>query len=140
MFFIVETLKAFGLQSFRFLKELGHRRHRVSGDICSYMYIYLIWSLAVEVQKGNAASVLGSLLLTIVYHSSLFLFCLFVCLFYLALSVLLSSLALFSLPFCQLNLLSYPNLPCLADTVLESTYSKYSNFIGWLHGSNFCRE
>lgn len=65
---------------------------------------------------------------------------LFVCLFYLALSVLLSSLALFSLPFCQLNLLSYPNLPCLADTVLESTYSKYSNFIGWLHGSNFCRE
>ena len=55
------------MSSLNFLKDLGRRVRRVTGD--SLSYIYLLRRLAVAVQRGNAASVVGTMSL-----SSLFKF------------------------------------------------------------------
>ena len=55
----VESSGVFGPQTLEFLKELGHRLSRVTGEEKSY--IYLLQRLSVAVQRGNAASVLGTL-------------------------------------------------------------------------------
>ena len=55
----VETMGAFGQQSLSFVKDLGHRLKFATDDPNSLQY--LIQRLSVAVQRGNAASVLGSL-------------------------------------------------------------------------------
>ena len=55
----IETLGVIGSSSLNFLKDLGRRVRRVTEDPLSY--IYLLRRLAVAVQRGNAASVLGTL-------------------------------------------------------------------------------
>ena len=53
----IETLGVIGSSSLNFLKDLGRRVHRVTGD--PLLYIYLLRRLAVAVQRGNAVSVVG---------------------------------------------------------------------------------
>ena len=48
----------FGPRTTEFLKELGHRLRRVSGEANSFAY--LTQRLSVAVQRGNATSVLGT--------------------------------------------------------------------------------
>ena len=54
----IETSGVFGPETMEFLRELGRRLQPVSADHNSF--IYLIQRLSVAVQRGNAASVLGS--------------------------------------------------------------------------------
>ena len=54
----IETTGVFGPETMEFLRELGRRLHLVSADHNSTTY--LIQRLSVVVQRGNAASVLGS--------------------------------------------------------------------------------
>eukprot|EP00731_Ephydatia_muelleri_P039204 Em1211g1a len=50
---------SFGPKTTEFLKELGHRLRQVSGEANSFAY--LTQRLSVAVQRGNAASVLGTI-------------------------------------------------------------------------------
>ena len=54
----IETLGAMGKKSLAFLKDLGHRVRQHTGEVKAKAY--LIQRLSVAVQRGNAASVLGS--------------------------------------------------------------------------------
>ena len=54
----VETWGVFGLETRSFFKELGHHVARVSGDKSAF--IFLIQRISVAVQRGLAASILGS--------------------------------------------------------------------------------
>ena len=54
----IETLGAMGKKSLAFLKDLGHRVRQRTGEVKAKAY--LIQRLSVAVQRGNAASVLGS--------------------------------------------------------------------------------
>lgn len=54
----VETSGVFGLDTSSFFKELGHDVARVSGDKSAF--IFLIQRISVAVQRGLAASILGS--------------------------------------------------------------------------------
>ena len=54
-----ETLGAIGSESLVFLKELGHRLHKATGDPQSFQF--LLQRLSVAIQRGNAAAVLGSI-------------------------------------------------------------------------------
>ena len=55
----LETTGAVGPDSMPFLKELGLRIRRVTGD--AHSFVFLMQRLSVAVQKGNAISVLGTL-------------------------------------------------------------------------------
>ena len=55
----IETLGVFGPQTATFLKDLGHRLAQVTGDKKSTTY--LLQRLSVAVQRGNVASVLGTI-------------------------------------------------------------------------------
>ena len=54
----IESSGVFGPQTLEFLKELGNRLSRVTGEEKSYTY--LLQRLSVAVQRGNSASVLGT--------------------------------------------------------------------------------
>ena len=54
----VETSGVVGPQSLAFLKDLGHRMRQETGDERSLSY--LLQRVSVAVQRGNAASVLGT--------------------------------------------------------------------------------
>ena len=55
----VETMGGFGQQSLSFIKELGRRLMYVTEEPNSLQYLWQ--RLSVAVQRGNTASVLGSL-------------------------------------------------------------------------------
>ena len=55
----IETSGVLGPLSMIFLRELGHRLSAITGD--TKCYSYLIQRLSVAVQRGNAASILGTL-------------------------------------------------------------------------------
>ena len=55
----VETSGALGPETFPILKELGHTISRVTGETRSFLF--LIQSLAVAIQRGNSACVMGTL-------------------------------------------------------------------------------
>ena len=55
----VETSGSFGPETFAFLKELGRRVRRATGEMRSFPF--LIQRLAVAIQRGNCACVMGSL-------------------------------------------------------------------------------
>ena len=55
----IETTGVFGPKTKEFLKELGHRLRQVSGEANSYAY--LTQRPSVAVQRGNAASALGTI-------------------------------------------------------------------------------
>ena len=55
----IETLGAIGPKSLVFLKELGWRARRQSGD--ERAASFLLQRLSVAVQRGNAVSILGGL-------------------------------------------------------------------------------
>ena len=55
----IETSGVLGPLTRTFLKELGHRLRRVSGEVRSRSY--LLQRLSVSVQRGNAISILGSI-------------------------------------------------------------------------------
>ena len=55
----IEMTGVFGPRTTEFLKELGHWLRQVSGEANSYAY--LTQRLSVAVQRGNAASVLGTI-------------------------------------------------------------------------------
>ena len=55
----VETCGAFGPEAGEFFRELGRRVKRVTNEANTYQY--LVQRIAMAVQRGNAASVLGSL-------------------------------------------------------------------------------
>eukprot|EP00731_Ephydatia_muelleri_P016737 Em0009g1161a len=55
----IETTGVFGPRTTEFLKELGHRLRQVSGEANSYAY--LTQRPSVAVQRGNAASALGTI-------------------------------------------------------------------------------
>ena len=55
----IETSGVFGPLTLQFLKDLGNRLRQATGDESSYTY--LIQRLSVSVQRGNAASVLGTI-------------------------------------------------------------------------------
>ena len=55
----IETTGVFGSRTTQFLKELGQRLRQVSGEANSYAYF--TQRLSVAVQRGNAASVLGTM-------------------------------------------------------------------------------
>ena len=55
---VIETSGVFGKQTLSFLKDLACRVYKVSGEVQSYSY--LILSLAVAVQRGNAFPVMGT--------------------------------------------------------------------------------
>ena len=55
----VETLGTFGPETFTLLKELGHRVRRATGEMRSFPF--LIQRMAVAIQRGNCACVMGSL-------------------------------------------------------------------------------
>ena len=54
----IETFGAMGKMSLTFVKELGHRVRQCTGEVKARAY--LLQRLSVAVQRGNAASVLGS--------------------------------------------------------------------------------
>ena len=54
----IETTGAVGSRSLSFLKDLGHRLRQVTGEEKSFSY--LLQRLSVAIQRGNAASVLGT--------------------------------------------------------------------------------
>ena len=55
----IETTGVFGPRTTEFLKELGHQLRQVSGEANSFAY--LTQRLSVAIQRGNAASVLGTM-------------------------------------------------------------------------------
>eukprot|EP00731_Ephydatia_muelleri_P032900 Em0024g444a len=55
----IETSGVFGPKTKEFLKELGLRLRQVSGEANSFAY--LTQRLSVAIQRGNAASVLGTI-------------------------------------------------------------------------------
>ena len=55
----IETSGVFGPKTTEFLKELGHRLRQVSGEANSFAY--LTQRLSIAIQRGNAASVLGTM-------------------------------------------------------------------------------
>ena len=55
----VETSGALGPDTFPILNELGHTISRVTGETRSFLF--LIQSLAVTIQRGNSAYVMGTL-------------------------------------------------------------------------------
>ena len=54
----IETFGAMGKRSLTFVRELGHRVRQCTGEVKAKAY--LLQRLSVAVQRGNAASVLGS--------------------------------------------------------------------------------
>ena len=54
----IETSRVFGSETLKFLRELGHCLRQASGECNGYSY--LLQRLSVAVQRGNAASVMGS--------------------------------------------------------------------------------
>ena len=54
-----ETLGVVGSESLQFLKDLGCRIHHATDDPKSY--IYLLRRLSISIQRGNSASVLGTI-------------------------------------------------------------------------------
>ena len=54
----IETFRAMGKKTLSFLKELGHRVRRCTGEVKAKAF--LLQRLSVVVQRGNTASVLGS--------------------------------------------------------------------------------
>ena len=56
--FAVETMGSFGKEALRLVRELGSRLHASSGEPRSTSYLFQRLSLAI--QRGNAASVLGT--------------------------------------------------------------------------------
>ena len=54
----IETFGAMGKNTLSFLKELGHRVRRCTGEVKAKAF--LLQRLSVAVQRGNTASVLGS--------------------------------------------------------------------------------
>ena len=55
----VETCGAFGPEAGEFFRELGRRVKRATNEANTYQY--LVQRIAMAVQRGNVASVLGSL-------------------------------------------------------------------------------
>ena len=55
----IETSGVFGAKTMRFVQELGQRLERVTGEVRSTNF--LIQRLSVAVQRGNSASVLGTM-------------------------------------------------------------------------------
>ena len=55
----IETSGVFGPKTTEFLKELGHQLRQVSRE--AYSFAYLTQRLSVAIQRGNAASVLGTM-------------------------------------------------------------------------------
>eukprot|EP00731_Ephydatia_muelleri_P016930 Em0010g28a len=55
----IETSGVIGPKTLEFLKELGHQLRQVSRE--AYSFAYLTQRLSVAVQRGNAASVLGTM-------------------------------------------------------------------------------
>ena len=55
----IETTGVFGPRTNDFLKELGHRLRQVSGEANSFSY--LTQRLSVAIQRGNSASVMGTM-------------------------------------------------------------------------------
>ena len=62
----IETTGVIGERSRKFLVELGHRIRRVSGEINSTAF--LMQRLSIVLQRGNAASVVGTIGRTEVSH------------------------------------------------------------------------
>ena len=59
-FFVpIASLGVFGAETLSFLKDLGHRLHKTTGDSQSYQF--LLQRLSVAIQRGNSTSVLGTL-------------------------------------------------------------------------------
>ena len=56
----IETLECFSSKTYAFLKELGKRITCLSGDQHAPSY-YLLQHLSVAIQRGNSASIIGSL-------------------------------------------------------------------------------
>ena len=56
----VETSGVVGPQSLAFLKDLGRRMRQVTGEERSLSYLRILQRVSVAVQRGNAASVLGT--------------------------------------------------------------------------------
>ena len=54
----IETMGTFGERSLKFIKDLGKRIALQTGDPLSRSY--LVQRLSVAVQRGNAASILGT--------------------------------------------------------------------------------
>ena len=55
----IETSRVFGPKSLLFVRELGRRIARVTGEVKSTNY--LVQRLSVAVQRGNSAAVLGTM-------------------------------------------------------------------------------
>ena len=55
----IETLGAIGVRSMLFLKDLSHRIRQRTGEVRAHAY--LLQSLSVAIQRGNAISILGSI-------------------------------------------------------------------------------
>eukprot|EP00731_Ephydatia_muelleri_P014840 Em0008g560a len=55
----IETSGVYGPRTANFLKELGHRLRQVSGEASSFHY--LAQRLSVAIQRGNSASVMGTM-------------------------------------------------------------------------------
>ena len=55
----IETSGVYGPRTADFLKELGHRLRQVSGEASSFHY--LTQRLSVAIQRGNSASVMGTM-------------------------------------------------------------------------------
>ena len=58
----IETSGAMGPRSTEFLKELGYRLRQAIGEVKASMY--LLQRLSVAIQRGNSASVLGTISLS----------------------------------------------------------------------------
>ena len=54
----IETSGVFGPEAAAFFKDLGHQLRAQSGDPLSYTY--LVQQVAVAIQQGNTAAVLGT--------------------------------------------------------------------------------
>ena len=59
----IETAGPFGPDTLSFLRELGYRLRQVSGEVKSFSYLQQ--RLSIAVQRGNAASVMGTMGVTI---------------------------------------------------------------------------
>ena len=55
----IETSGVYGQKTTDFIKELGHRLRQVSGEANSFQY--LAQRLSVAIQRGNSASVMGTM-------------------------------------------------------------------------------
>ena len=54
----IETSGVIGRQSLAFIRELGGRMEKATGDTCSLLH--LVQRLSIAIQRGNAAAILGS--------------------------------------------------------------------------------